>query len=219
VSDDPETRRQIAALAADDRPLLVVDVDEVVLEFVNPFMGFLADRDLALLTGTFRLHGNVVHKGSGAEVAGDEVSRLMTEFFEAQENWQRLVQGADSALADIAAEAHVVLLSAMPHAHRAPRLRLLERFGLLYPLISTEAAKGPALAAMRRGGRPVAFVDDIPHNLLSVAEHVPDAALFHLMAHEGFRQLARPVPAPIRAVDGWDDAAPLIAEALGLSRA
>ncbi|GLS38789.1 hypothetical protein GCM10010869_43860 [Mesorhizobium tianshanense] len=35
MSDDPETARQIEELAADDRPLLVLDVDDVVLEFIH----------------------------------------------------------------------------------------------------------------------------------------------------------------------------------------
>ena len=34
MSDDPETVRQIAELARDTRTLLVLDVDEVLLEFV-----------------------------------------------------------------------------------------------------------------------------------------------------------------------------------------
>ena len=36
MSDDPETARQIEELSADDRPLLVLDVDDVVLEFIRP---------------------------------------------------------------------------------------------------------------------------------------------------------------------------------------
>ncbi len=36
MSDDPETARQIAELSRDTRPLLVLDVDEVLLEFVTP---------------------------------------------------------------------------------------------------------------------------------------------------------------------------------------
>ena len=51
MSDDPETARQIAELARDMRPLLVLDVDEVLLEFVNPFIGFLGSRALNASSG------------------------------------------------------------------------------------------------------------------------------------------------------------------------
>lgn len=46
MSDDPETARQIEELASDDRPLLVLDVDDVVLEFIRPFPQFLERRGL-----------------------------------------------------------------------------------------------------------------------------------------------------------------------------
>ena len=47
MSDDPETLRQIEELAADDRPLLVLDVDDVVLEFIRQFAPHLDRRDVA----------------------------------------------------------------------------------------------------------------------------------------------------------------------------
>jgi hypothetical protein len=105
----------------------------------------------------------------------------------------------------------------MPHRHRAIRRGLLDTLGLPYPLLSTEAAKGPAIRQLRGGqSRPVAFVDDIPRNLQSAAEAVPDAALFHLMSHAGLRALLLPLPAPIVAVENWRDAGPRIARALGI---
>ena len=60
MSDDPETVRQIAELAFDDRPLLVLDVDDVVLEFIRPFPRYLATLGLELRLETFRLQGNVI---------------------------------------------------------------------------------------------------------------------------------------------------------------
>ena len=65
MSDDPETARQIAELRANARPLLVLDVDEVMLEFVRPFTGFLNSQNLDLKTTSFRLHGNVVEVAIG----------------------------------------------------------------------------------------------------------------------------------------------------------
>ncbi len=46
-----ETARQIEELAADDRPLLVLDVDDVVLEFIRPFPHFLKSRGYGLTLG------------------------------------------------------------------------------------------------------------------------------------------------------------------------
>jgi hypothetical protein len=217
MSDDPETARQIAELARDDRPLLVVDVDEVVLEFVNPFARFLDGQGLDLRTDTFALHGNVIARDSGTAVENDRVTGLMTEFFDAQAEFQTAADGAVEVLEGFSGKAEIVMLTSMPHRHRPIRRNLLDALGLPYPLLSTEAAKGPAIREMRGDRkRPVAFVDDIPRNLRSAARSVPDAALFHLMAHTGLRALLLPLPAPIVAVESWRDAAPRIASALGV---
>lgn len=217
MSDDPETLRQIEALSHDDRPLLVADVDEVVLEFATPFNAFLNGRGLELGQGAFRLHGNVFSRADRAALADEAVSALIDEFWGVQADWQQLAAGAPDVLARLSDEASVVLLTAMPHRFREHRRRHLEALGLPYPLLTTEAPKGPAVARLRGPSRrPVAFVDDIPRNHLSVRDAVPDAALFHLMAHPGFRALLPPLEAGITPVADWPSAEPLIRGALGL---
>ena len=217
MSDDPETARQITELARDRRPLLVVDVDEVVLDFVDPFIRFLHGQGLSLLTDSFRIHGNIVKRDDGAAVDDAAVSALITAFFDVQGDWQTAAEGAVDALASLSGQAEIVLLSAMPHRHRPIRRALLDLLGLPYPLLSTETAKGPAVRQLRGNtGRPVAFIDDIPRNLASVGEAVPDAALFHLMSHAGLRLLVPPLPDGAVPLENWSEAGPKIAAALGL---
>lgn len=217
MSDDPETARQIAELARDDRPLLVLDVDEVVLEFVRPFIGYLNAQELHLNTDSFRLHGNVVHRATGLAVENERVSELLETFFGVQGDWQCCADGGVDVLARLAGRTEIVMLTAMPHRHRETRRALLDRLGLPYPLLTTEMPKGPAVRSLRgEKPRPVAFVDDIPHNLASVRKAVPDAALFHLMAHAELRALLPPLETGIIAVEDWIDAEPKIAAALGI---
>jgi hypothetical protein len=217
MSDDPETARQIAELARDERPLLVLDVDEVVLEFVRPFIEFLAAQELLLGTDSFRLHGNVFDRATGVAIEDGRVTALLADFFAGQDAWQVAAEDAAEAVAALAAGAEIVMLTAMPHRHRAVRRKLLDRLGFPYPLLTTEAAKGPAILALRgETARPVAFVDDIPLNLLSVRQSVPDAHLFHLMAHAGLRALLPPLPDGIAVVADWRAARPAIAAALGI---
>src|SRR5690606_11333222 len=192
MSDDPETLRQIEELSSDDRPLLVLDVDDVLLEFIRPFPKFLEARGFSLTMASFRLTGNIAEKATGRLVEQPEVTALLDEFFLGQAEWQTLTDGAVEALATFAGKVEIVLLTAMYHRHRDTRRAHLDALGLHYPLLTTEMAKGPAVAKLRGdSGRPVAFVDDQPSNLLSVGDLLPDA---HLFPPDG-RQFAAGFPA------------------------
>jgi len=217
MSDDPETARQIEELAADGRPLLVLDVDDVLLEFVRPFPHFLKSRGYQLTLASFRLTGNIAETQTGRLIEQPEVSALLGDFFDVQADWQGVTDGAAEALATLGGHAEIILLTAMPHKHRAVRRAHLDALGLNYPLLTTEMAKGPAIAKLRGvKGRPVAFVDDQPSNLVSARSSVADAHLFHLMADNSLRPFLPPTPDDIVTVDDWREATPLIARALGL---
>lgn len=217
MSDDPETARQIAELAADDRPLLILDVDDVVLEFIRPFPNFLKARGFGLTMASFRLTGNIAEQATGRLVEQAEVTALLDDFFHTQADWQSITDGAAEALSALGDRAEIVMLTAMPHKHRAVRRAHLDALGLTYPLLTTEMAKGPAVAKLRGDkGRPIAFVDDQPPNLVSARHSVADAHLFHLMADNSLREFLPPIPDDIVVVQDWPEAAPKIAAALGL---
>ncbi|MDX8451535.1 hypothetical protein RFM98_02070 [Mesorhizobium sp. VK9D] len=217
MSDDPETARQIEELAADDRPLLVLDVDDVVLEFIRPFPHYLKSRGFGLTLASFRLTGNIAETATGRLIEQPEVTALLGDFFDTQADWQSITDGAADALAMLGQSAEIVMLTAMPHKHRAARRAHLDALGLNYPLLTTEMAKGPAIAKLRGAkGRPLAFVDDQPSNLVSARNSVSDANLFHLMADNSLRAFLPPTPEDIISVEDWREAAPKIARALGL---
>ncbi|MER8576544.1 DUF2608 domain-containing protein [Mesorhizobium sp. M1338] len=217
MSDDPETARQIEELVADDRPLLVLDVDDVLLEFIRPFPNFLRARGYDLTLASFQLTGNIAETASGRLIEQPEVTALLGDFFDAQADWQSITEGAAEALAGLGDRAEIILLTAMPHRHRAVRRAHLDALGVSYPLLTTEMAKGPAVAKLRgKARRPVVFVDDQPRNLASVHDAVADAELFHLMADNSLRAFLPPVPDDVIVVQDWREAAPKITNALGL---
>ncbi|MAY63829.1 MAG: hypothetical protein CML29_16625 [Rhizobiales bacterium] len=174
-----------------DRPLLICDVDEVALEFVSPFMGFLNSRGHELRPVSFRLTGNIFALDDDAALDQAAVSVLLEEFYAEQDKWQRATESAAETLDALSRDADVVFLTAMPPRHRAIRRRVLDAAGMPFPMIASEKAKGPAARTLH-GDRdlPVAFVDDIFRNLHSVRDHLPQALLVNLMAHTGFRALA-----------------------------
>ena len=217
MSIDPETERQIAELSHDPRPLLVLDVDDVVLHFVRPFPRFLEARGFELKLGTFKLLGNLSERATGRLLEREEIAVLVDEFFRAQADWQTITDGAADVLADFAPRAEIVMLTAMPHRYRATRRAHMDALGLPFPLLTTEMAKGPAIKRLRgETPRPVAFVDDQPTNLESAREFVPDVHLFHLMAETKLRELLPDPPEGTYVVEDWVEARPLIAAALGI---
>src|SRR5690606_8483824 len=133
-------------------------VDDVLLEFIRPFPRFLEQRGLKLTMASFRLTGNIAETATGRLVEQPEVTALLDDFFAGQADWQSITDGAPEALASFEDRAEIVLLTAMPHKHRETRRAHLGALGLPYPLLTTEMAKGPAVARLRGpGNRPVAF--------------------------------------------------------------
>jgi hypothetical protein len=217
VSDDPETLRQIGLIARGTRPLIVCDVDEVVLEFIAPFQAWLGEQGLLLRTDTFRLHGNIVARDTLVACDNAAVGALIEAYFDCHDDWQRPVDGAADALSRLARDADIVLLTALPHRHRARRQALLARLAIPFPLVTTERAKGPAVLALRGDrDRPVAFIDDIAHNHASVAQCVPGAALIHFMAFAALRAVMPPLPAGVLIAADWRHIRALTAAHFGL---
>jgi hypothetical protein len=190
-----------------DRPLLVCDVDDVVLEFLLPFEAYLLSLGHQLLPKSFRLTGNIVSIAGQQALEEREVKKILHDFFDQQEQWQKPFGNSVGTLQHLGATADVVFLTAMPPAFTQQRRRLLDRLGLDFPLLATESPKGPVVKALH-GARelPLAFMDDMAHNLHSVADHAPECLLVHIAPHsEIHRHAPQTNPQVIRASD-WDNA-------------
>ena len=190
---DSEARALLEALEIGSRPLIISDVDEVILNFVQPFKNYLDHHGFVLRTETYKLTGNVFAKGSDVAAEGPEVFRLLSQFFAAQDEWQDLVAGALPALNRLSAHFDIVLLTAMPHAHREARINFMRSLGVTFPVLTVESDKGHSVAHLAEGRTGVVFIDDLAHNHHSVFEHAPKVHLFQYMA---FREYDGPLPVP-----------------------
>ncbi|MGZ9720596.1 hypothetical protein [Rhizobium miluonense] len=194
-----------------DRPLIVCDVDDVVLHFFAPFLTFLDGEGHEFLPRSFRLTGNIVSKLNGTALEEKDVHRLIDTFFEAQERWQTPFDRVVDTLGDFSRDADIVFLTAMPPQFWAQRRRLLDRLGLAYPLLASLQPKGPIVRSLHaERALPVAFVDDMAHNLHSVSEHVPDCLLINLKPDSIVHRMAPSAPAGISEANEWSQAAPLL---------
>jgi len=189
-----------------EKPLLIVDADEVILRFADGFDRFLARRELFLDLTTYRLHGNVLRKEDRTPVLDVEVTALLDEF-RAELDWLEAVHEADTVLHGLAPKMNIVVLSNISEAQAPARLRNFEKLGLPFPLVSNSGPKGPFVKALAlRVSGPTFFIDDIPMHHASVAEGSPEVFRIHLIGDERLKPLLPVTPHAHLRAETWRDA-------------
>jgi len=196
---------QIEALAYSDAPLIICDVDEVVLHMIRHLETYLADHGLSFIEHKYRLTGNIAEHGTQTPVSEATVKHHLHAFFDSHSGHQDLVDGADQALKDLSGEWDIVFLTNLPGVHNKPvRERVLGGFGLPFPVVTNTGAKGGAASALSAGRRgPVAFIDDSPGNLKSVRTSLPTAHLVHFVADDRFLANSEDVPGVSLKTGDW----------------
>ena len=132
-----------------ERPLLICDVDEVILHLVDPFVEVLQERGFELKSHSFKLTGNVFHRDSGAEATQQEVWAGLTQLFEEQSERQGIVESAADELKNLNEQIDIVFLTNMPHEFGDIRRNYLAQNDMTYPLITNTGSKVPAIEIMQ----------------------------------------------------------------------
>ncbi|MEM9732641.1 MAG: hypothetical protein AAF903_04025 [Pseudomonadota bacterium] len=200
---------------AHTRPLLICDVDEVVMHLVDPFVQVLQERGFELKNHSFKLTGNVYDRKTGREATQEEVWAGLTQLFEEQAQRQGIVEGVAEGLAHVAQSCDILFLTNMPHEFGEIRRAHLAHHGIPYPLVTNSRSKAPAISVILDHCHAGAgFVDDTPKNLNQVREAVPAVQLFHFMANDDFRGLAGEIEGVAFSSGNWGHAGPEIARIL-----
>jgi hypothetical protein len=196
------------------RPLVVVDVDEVLALFFQGFGRFLGLHGYELRSDKFALFGNIFAPGGTEHLEIESGRLLFDEFFRCGGELIDPAPGAAEALAALSVRASIVILTNAPAHGREERARWLIRHGMDYPMIINEGPKGPAIATLAgRTSAPTAFVDDIVYHLASCAQAAPAVYRFQTVADERLRPIAPSSPDHIR-IDGWPLLLPAIEAAI-----
>jgi hypothetical protein len=197
-----------------DRPLVIVDVDEVLGLFLQGFGRFLEARGYEFRLDRFALFQNIYAPGARAHLDLAEGHRLFEDFFRIGCGDIEPAPGAIEALRALGRHAEILILSNAPAAAERLRADWLRRHGLPRALILSTGPKGPITAALaaQTTGR-TAFVDDLLSNLDSVREHAPGTATFQHVADPRLRPLA-PRSEAHRRIDDWEALGAAIEQAL-----
>jgi hypothetical protein len=202
-----EISNQIETLELDpDRPLIISDADEVLLQFMRQFEIYLDRNDMWIDLSSFRLQGNIKYKGSDEAV--DMTNRnIIDDFFAAETLNFSPVEGAAEALNALSKETQVIILTNLPLAQKSERQINLSKHGMDYPVIVGSGLKGPAVKSLgEKINAPLFFLDDIPHNINSVAEYVPTSGRIHMIADPRLSKLIGSAEGASARIDQWQEA-------------
>ncbi len=188
-----------------DRPLVIVDVDEVLGLFMKGFGAFVAERGYELRFDRFALFQNLYRPGATEPIDLSEGRELFNAFFATDCGELEPAPGAVKALRKLEAKAELLILSNAPASAERLRGDWLRRHGLPRALILSSGPKGPITAGLtaQTHGK-TAFIDDLIPNLDSVAEHSPGTATFQHVADLRLRPLA-PRSDRHRRIDDWTE--------------
>ena len=202
-----EISNQIETLELDpDRPLVISDADEVLLQFMRQHTVYLDRNDMWIDLSSFRLQGNIKYKGSDEAV--DMTNRnIIDDFFAAETLNFSPVDGAAEALTALSKEAQVIILTNLPLAQKNERQINLSKHGMDYPVIVGSGLKGQAVKSLGdKINARLFFLDDIPHNINSVAEYVPMSGRIHMIADPRLSKLIGAAEGASARIDQWHEA-------------
>lgn len=206
------TLGQLETLAFTGRPLVICDVDEVIVHFTSDFEAYIAAHGLWLDTSSFALNGNIRNRETGEPAADTLVADMITRFFEDRTRHMEPIDGAVDSLLHIGETADVVLLTNLPHSAGDYRRENMASHGLPYPVVTNSGPKGPAIRDLLRRARKdsAVFIDDSPHYIASAYEHAPDVHLIHFLHDERFARHIEPLDYVSLRTGSWDEARPHI---------
>jgi hypothetical protein len=201
-----------------ERPLVIVDVDEVLGLLLRGFEAFITGRGFELRVERYGLFENIFRPGEAEHLDIAEGRRLFDAYFDSDSHMMDVAPGATETLDQLSRHASIVVLTNAPAASRPVRARWLVEKGLLYPLVMGAGPKGRAVAAMAARTRGAAvFVDDLVANLDSAERAAPAVHRFQSVADERLRPLAPSAPDRHPRYDEWPALGDAIRQALRIA--
>jgi hypothetical protein len=196
------------------RPLVLIDVDEVLGLFMQGFGDFLASHGLEMRIERFALFQNIYRPGAAEHLDIAEGKVLFDAFFAGHCDQIEPAPGAIAALNRLARSAELLILSNAPAQGETLRTAWLAKHGMEHPLVLNSGPKGPIAAGLiAQTPHPTAFVDDLIPNLDSVADHSPGTATFQHVADLRLRPFA-PLSERHPRIDDWSELADAIEAAI-----
>jgi hypothetical protein len=204
------TLAQIANLQLrSNRPLVICDVDEVVVHFTRDFEDFLDGLGLWLDTSISLFSSNIRNQKTRILLSPEEIEKTVVQFFAERTLDMKTIEGAVEALHSIGKSADVIMLTNLPHEAGDDRRANLAGHGLNFPVVTNSGPKGPAIRKIAsQVSAPVVFIDDSPGFITSAFHHAPNVHLIHFLHDERYARLVAPLDFVSLRTDTWQEMHP-----------
>ena len=211
------TINQIAKLQLrSNRPLVICDVDEVVVHFTRDFENYLEGLGLELDTSRMLFNSNIRQQKSLAMLSPEDSEKAVVQFFAERTLDMQTIDGAVEALHNIGKSADVIMLTNLPHEAGDDRRANLAGHGLNFPVVTNSGPKGPAIRKITTQiTAPVVFIDDSPGFITSAFHHAPDVHLIHFLHDERYARLVAPLDFVSLRTDTWEELYPHVLKLIG----
>jgi hypothetical protein len=191
------------------KPLLITDCDEVLVHMVRHFRTWLDeahDIDFVMNGGDFA--NSMTRRDGSPAPSQEEMWAMLGGFFPAEMARQTLVPHAAEALAAIAQQADIVILTNISDACQQARVDQLAAFGIAHRVVCNQGGKGgPVARLVAEYGAPVAvFVDDLAVHHDSVARHAPAVHRLHMISEPEMAAAVPRAPTAHARIDDWREA-------------
>jgi hypothetical protein len=203
------------------RPLLISDCDDVLLQFAPHFAEWAAEAHGLKFVLDRPGFAGALRDADGAPVPAERIWPLLDAFFDKEMHRQRLVPGAFAALAAIAEQADIVILTNIGDQYHANRVAQLEAFDIRHRVLCNRGGKGRPVVELIEEMKPdvAVFVDDLAVHHESVAKHAPAVWRLQMIAEPQVAALSPPAPHAHARIDRWEAALPWILGKFGLAEA
>lgn len=192
------------------KPLLITDCDEVLLHMVRHFGAWLDEaHDIEFsLKGGGDFARSMTRRSDSSRIEQEEMWGLLGGFFPQEMGRQTLVPHAREALAVLAQQADIVVLTNLGDHCREHRIAQLADHGIEHRVECNQGGKGgPVARLVEEFGNPVTvFVDDLAVHHESVAKHAPGVFRLHMVAEPDLAPSVRPAPHAHARIDDWLEA-------------
>jgi hypothetical protein len=191
------------------RPLLISDCDEVLLHMVVPFANWLDEAHAITFEMTHGDWGKALrYKADDSLVDGALIWQHLNQFFDEEMHRQMPINGAVDAITRLSDIADVVILTNLLDHRAGPRGDQLRGHGIDVPVYTNQGGKGEALNRILAEYQPsvAVFVDDLPQQHDSVAEHAPQVWRLHLVGEPLITGIHKAPDTAHARIDVWPQA-------------